>query len=829
MCTYTCEQLLSFRSTASPLPRYVRKRLFKYRLWYNHYSRSTQPLFTVLEPDQPPPYVNMNERMTDKHILLGHINAQSIHSKSAQLTNAIAENSIDILAITEMWHESSDDVTLKQVTPDGYICFDKARTRPISLSSTSSRGGARRVTGGGTALIFRNVFKSKQIEFQFNPKTFEYVAGVFILGTTCNIVVVIYRPGSQAVSSAFFDEFSNLLELLVTYNCGIIITGDLNIHLDVVDNTHTIRFNKVLEGFDLSQHITGPTHRAGHTLDVFITKTDQLVPIGTAVCPQVISDHSLIIATLPQSKPETVFFNATVRGWKRLDKKAFQRDLISSDLCTSCDEWMAMSLDDMVSIYQDTLTGLLDKHTPRRTMQKRYRPMTPWFNEACVKQKRKARCLERVYCRNKSDQNRAAWLAQLRSSQEFYRQTKDLYWQTTVAESSGNSSLMGKKKTSPIQEGLDAQGFLRSFKHKVENVHSSTTGLDPPYYLSFDGDRLFQFSTIDQDRLLDLLAKAPNKSCGLDPAPTWLIKEYAVERAPFLTVLFNRSIASGIVPQTFKVAEITPILKKASLDATVVLNYCPISNLPFLLKLLERIIKDQLETHLDAANLLPECQSAYRKSHSTETALLKVTSDTIMAANAGMVTILGFLDLSAAFDCVDHPILFQRLTVSFGIDLIALAWIASYFANRKCRVRYNGVLSQLSEVDCGVPQGSVFGPVFFTLYSSGVFSLVDHHGFIIHGYADDLQIYQHCLPQGMNTLGLRLTKCNKEIEVWMSSNRLHLNVSKTEFQRLLQSDERKKFCEDLEREDEKGNVFRVAKQMVRRKQRRCRSKLCERQ
>ena len=210
-------------------------------------------------------------------------------------------------------------------------------------------------------------------------------------------------------------------------------------------------------------------------------------------------------------------------------------------------------------------------------------------------------------------------------------------------------------------------------------------------------------------------------------------------------------------------------------------NYRPISNLPFLSKLLERIIKDQLETHLDAANLLPECQSAYRKSHSTETALLKVTSDMIMAADAGMVSILWFLDLSAAFDCVDHPILLQRLAVSFGIDSIALAWISSYFANRKCRVRYNGVLSQLSEVDCGVPQGSVLGPVFFTLYSSGVFSLVDHHNFKIHGYADDLQIYQYCLPRDMNTLALRLTRCVEDIEIWMSSNRLRLNVSKTEF------------------------------------------------
>ena len=195
-------------------------------------------------------------------------------------------------------------------------------------------------------------------------------------------------------------------------------------------------------------------------------------------------------------------------------------------------------------------------------------------------------------------------------------------------------------------------------------------------------------------------------------------------------------------------------------------------------KLLERIVKDQLQAHLVAADLLPECQSAYRKSHSTETALLKVTSDMIVAADAGMVTILGFLDLSAAFDCVDHPILLQRLRISFGIDSSALEWITSYFTDRKCRVRYNGNLSQLSEVDCGVPQGSVLGPVFFTLYSSGVFSLVDHHGFLIHGYADDLQIYQHCLPQDTNSLSVRLTRCIDDIEIRMSRNRLSTECCK---------------------------------------------------
>ena len=584
------------------------------------------------------------------------------------------------------------------------------------------------------------------MEFQLNPKTFEYVAGMFTLGATQTAVVVVYRPGSQNIGSPFFDEISRLFEMLVTYNCEIIITGDLNIHLDIARNNHTMKFNQMLECFGLSQHVAGPTHKAGHTLDVFITKTDRMLPFDTSVYPPVISDHSLIIVELPHKKPATVFFNATVRAWKGLDKDAFRRDLISSELCASIGDWAARSADDMVKSYQDILCELLDKHAPKRSIQKRHRPLTPWFNEACVKQKRKSRCLERIYRKTRSAQDRAAWLTQLRSSQAFYAQTKELYWQTTVLESSGNarklwnklSVLMGRKSSAPVQDGLNAKSFLDGFKDKVASVRSSTAGSGLPDYTRFDGQRLNQFTTIGEDSVHKLVATAPNKSCGLDPAPTWLIKEFANDLVPFITMLFNKSISTGYFPESFKVAEITLILKKSSLDASIVSNYRLISNLPFLSKLLERAVNDQLQTHIEAANLLPECQSAYRRSHSTETALLSVTSDALMAADRGMMTILGFLDLSAAFDCVDHMILLQRLQLSFGIDSIALQWITSYFRGRSCRVRYNGVLSELSVVDCGVPQGSVLGPKFFLLYTSDVFALAEQHGFFIHGYADDL-------------------------------------------------------------------------------------------
>ena len=125
------------------------------------------------------------------------------------------------------------------------------------------------------------------------------------------------------------------------------------------------------------------------------------------------------------------------------------------------------------------------------------------------------------------------------------------------------------------------------------------------------------------------------------------------------------------------------------------------------------VVNEQLMLHLRINDLLPEHQSAYRSCHSTESALLKVTSDALLVADQGKLTLLGMLDMSAVFDCVDHIILVRRLNVSFGIDENALEWIVSYYiTGRRQYVRYNGRTSEISVVECGVPQGSVLGPLY---------------------------------------------------------------------------------------------------------------------
>src|SRR6218665_1860718 len=146
-------------------------------------------------------------------------------------------------------------------------------------------------------------------------------------------------------------------------------------------------------------------------------------------------------------------------------------------------------------------------------------------------------------------------------------------------------------------------------------------------------------------------------------------------------------------------------------------SYRPISNLSFLSKLLERVVSVQLTGYLSSAGLLPVHQSAYRRFHSTETALLKVLTDITEAIDAGDHALLGLLDLSAAFDTVDHHVLADRLSRTYGIRSTALDWLRSYLCDCRQTILYDGVLSTVRSLCCGVSQGSVLGPLLFLLYT----------------------------------------------------------------------------------------------------------------
>ena len=234
----------------------------------------------------------------------------------------------------------------------------------------------------------------------------------------------------------------------------------------------------------------------------------------------------------------------------------------------------------------------------------------------------------------------------------------------------------------------------------------------------------------------------------------------------------------------FKEALVRPLLKKKGTNKDELKNYRPVSNLHFISKVIEKAVASQLETHLVRNELLDTLQSGYRAYHSTETAMLKISNDILTNKDHNESTGLVCIDLSAAFDLVDHSILLKRLFDYFGIRGTALAWFKSYLTGRSQRVLIDDVRSNKKQLRQGVPQGSVLGARLYTLYVRPLSDVIQRHSVLYHTYADDTQIYvkfnKNCLTSMQMAL-CQLEHCIADISCWMSQNGLKLNHEKTEW------------------------------------------------
>ena len=239
-----------------------------------------------------------------------------------------------------------------------------------------------------------------------------------------------------------------------------------------------------------------------------------------------------------------------------------------------------------------------------------------------------------------------------------------------------------------------------------------------------------------------------------------------------------------------------PLIKKPD-GGCELKNYRPVSNLPFISKIIEKVIVEQLTNYKSDNNLGEELQSAYKKGHSTETALLKVYDNILQQMDNQQVVLLMLLDLSAAFDTVDHTILLNRLEKSFGITGKALAWIRSYLTNRSQYVSINGSKSHSVKLDCCVPQGSLLGAGFYCDYSSPIGRLILLLLLLFHCYADDTQLTESVNPNDVQQMAVKKMESSfTEINSWMHDNKLKLNGDKTEFMVIGSSRQRKKMKVD---------------------------------
>ena len=220
--------------------------------------------------------------------------------------------------------------------------------------------------------------------------------------------------------------------------------------------------------------------------------------------------------------------------------------------------------------------------------------------------------------------------------------------------------------------------------------------------------------------------KSSNKSSSMNFIPTSLIKSCSTVFSEIISNFANLSISQGSFPLFFKLAQVTPLLKKPGLDKNTPSNYLPISNLNNISKLLERFILSRIQYHtISSCNFNP-FQSAYRRYYSTESALLLALDNIYHAIDEGLSMVLILLDFSTPFDTIDHTILLSRLQTSFGISGLDLAWFHSYLEGRSQFVRIGCSTSPVTLYTTGVPQESVLGPMFF-LYSSHPLQILSVH------------------------------------------------------------------------------------------------------
>ena len=747
-------------------------------------------LMSGIESNPSPP--NSNKHSTTP-IRMGLLNCRSAVNKAALVHDVIIDHKLDVMVLTETWVAKNAPTAVKlDLAPPGYVIIHAHRnTRGRKAGSTKS--------GGGIAVIHRSdiSLRANPSLLGRKPKTFEQLSVTITAHNRRLNLVALYRP-PPAPDTTFFSELSDALDSVELQSGETLFCGDFNCP-GVTSTSIDPHLDHLLADHDLIQYIDRSTRGpAGNILDLVVGLRGG-TPIDNVGIKEVgFSDHNLILfnISLPVSHPAINSFY--FRDIKQIDPEHFSKIIQQSPIFMS----PPADVNEFVLQFESDVKAALDQVAPMKKITKRIgsRLKAFWLSDEAKKAKSKARQLERRFKSTNLESDYVAYRKARRSACKSITQSRTNHFRDELkrAESVNDSRsrwrilnqlLHSHNKSSPAQPSdmtRLAASFTDFFANKLYKIQTNIAGALQatniaqclPFIPAHPTQSLADFPVVSESQVADLLRSLPAKSSPLDLLPTCLLKSCLPVFTPILTNLANLSFSQGVFPNSFKLAQITPLLKKPHLDPSDPSNYRPISNLKTLGKFLERLSLSTLRNHITSNQNFCRFQSAYRTGHSTETAVLKIVNDMYQNTDKGHPSLLTTIDLSAAFDTVNHQKLAMRLGHDFGLSGAVRKWVESYLENRQQFVKYGQASGAVKPIIAGVPQGSVLGPLLFAAYVSPIGRIIEHFGVGQHHYADDTTLYIRL--DSANVLPSALTDCVDAISAWFLVNDMQVNPDKSE-------------------------------------------------
>lgn len=679
----------------------------------------------------------------------------------------VLDNEFSIIGVSETW-----------LLPDFPSQF-------ISIPNYNLIRTDRDGRGGGVACYLKAPYRFKVYHSSTSVNGLEQIWLIVNFNKQKVAVGIIYRPPRANIVMCL-DELSNVLERIFLEANLIILMGDININLLNLNSPDVIKFNSLLFNFELCQIINTPTRITANTeslIDVICVSNGVAVRSCDVLDMLNVTDHMLVFCEIYIENEKVVNDTITFRNYKNLDINSFAIDATYN--VTWENIFNLNDINSKVDYLNNCIMSLFDRHAPVCTITKkrRHHPYITYNIKLMITSKNKA---HKKYLKTRTVADREYYVTLRNYVNEAIKQEKVAYMQYVLRKNKNDQKRIwnnlsdwgvptrSSTKVINLPDDLSNPEELNNYFLNVAGPSTINNDL-----LSFYNNNLrnmevhFNFVEITDEQILDALKNIKTQAFGVDNINAKMISLVIPYCIDVIKHIFNESIKQGIFPDLWKTANVIPTPKK--LIPTCFNDLRPICILPTFSKLLEKVVSFQLKDYLEINNILPDIQSGFRHKHGTQTALLKVVNDISTAIDKSLPSILVLLDQSKAFDLVNFDLLLAKLKY-IGFDNLALNWFSSYIIARTQRVFFDSnICSSMRETLSGVPQGSILGPVLFSIFIFDFPAVLSYCQ--LHLYADDIELYMSVtnIENDIENFNIDLNNTSKYSE----DNGLRINPNKT--------------------------------------------------